>query len=164
MTTRHHPIFFGQAEGSRVRYVMEAIQVRLVEFLFGAWPLPETAGFRQSLGYAGELADAGFSLLVFPQGKHVPEGGVEPFRAGIGILARELRAVVVPAWVEGTAQVLPDEARWMRRGRTRLVLGEPMRIDPQADPAETAGRLEEAVRRLEESAAGRRAGTRPAAR
>jgi long-chain acyl-CoA synthetase len=154
MTTRHHRVFFGETGGSRARYALESIQVRLVELLFGAWPLPETAGFRRSLGYAGELADAGFSLLVFPEGRHVPAGGLAPFRGGIGILARELRATVVPAWVEGTARVLPDGARWMRRGRTRLVLGEPLRIDPDADPAETTRRLEMAVRRLEDSGSG----------
>jgi long-chain acyl-CoA synthetase len=155
MTTRHHRVFFGETGGGRTRYALESMQVRLVELLFGAWPLPETAGFRQSLGYAGELADAGFSLLVFPEGRHVPEGGLAPFRGGIGILARELRAPVVPAWVEGTARVLPDGARWMRRGRTRLVLGEPLCIDPAADPAETTRRLEKAVRELEDWESGR---------
>jgi len=148
MTTRHHRVFFGETPGGALRYLKEWIQVRLVEWLFGAWPLPETAAFRRSLDYAGELADAGWSLLIFPEGRHVGEGTLSSFRRGIGIFARDLRAPVVPALVEGTARVLPEGARWLRSGRTRLVLGEPLLVDPEADPDETAKRLEEAVRKL----------------
>ncbi|MEK7798827.1 MAG: AMP-binding protein, partial [Acidobacteriota bacterium] len=60
MTTRYHRVFFGEAGGGPARYLKEWFQVRLVEFFFNAWPLPETAGLRQSLAYAGELMDAGF--------------------------------------------------------------------------------------------------------
>ena len=148
MTTRHHRVFFGESPGSLPRYLREWAQVRMVELLFGAWPLPGTAAFRRSLEYAGELADAGWSLLIFPEGKHVPEGALEPFRAGIGIFARELRAPVIPARVEGTARVLPEGAWWLRFGRTRLVLGEPLFVDPEADPQGIANRIEEAVRGL----------------
>jgi 1-acyl-sn-glycerol-3-phosphate acyltransferase len=148
MTTRYHRVYFGEIPGAPGRYAVEWLQVRLVELLIGAWPLPETAAFRQSLAFAGELMDAGISLLVFPEGRHVPEGAMDPFRKGIGILARELRAPVVPAYVEGTARVLPDSARWPRFGRTRLALGRPLIVDPGADPAETARRLESAVREL----------------
>ena len=148
MTTRYHRVYFGESGGSRLRYLKESIQVRLVEFFFNAWPLPETAGFKNSLNYAGELADAGYSLLIFPEGRHVPEGEIETFRGGIGIFARDLRMPVIPAYVEGTADVLPDHRYWPKFGKTKLVLGAPMRIDPDADPAETTRRLEEAIRIL----------------
>ncbi len=149
MTTRYHRVFFGQTAGSLARYAKEWLQVRLVEFLFGAWPLPETAGFRDSLSYAGELADAGNSLLIFPEGRHVPEGTLQPFRQGIGIFARDLRAPVIPAYVEGTAEVFPDDAWWASFGRTRLTLGAPLLIEPYADPAEATRLIEAAVRALE---------------
>jgi len=148
MTTRYHRIYFGETGGSRLRYLKESIQVRLVEFFFNAWPLPETAGFKNSLNYAGELADAGYSLLIFPEGRHVPEGKIEAFRGGIGIFARDLRMPVIPAYVEGTADVLPDHRYWPKFGKTKLVLRAPMRIDPDADPDETTRRLEEAIRIL----------------
>ncbi len=159
MTTRYHRVFFGEAAGGRARRAKEWIQVRLVEFFFNAWPLPETAGLRQSLSYAGELMDHGFSLLIFPEGRHVPEPGMEPFRKGIGVFARELRAPVIPAYVEGTARVLPDGRYWPRPGRTRLILGPPLFIDPGADAAETTRRIEDAVRRLAPPGAKSAAGT-----
>jgi long-chain acyl-CoA synthetase len=148
MTTRYHRVFFGERPGGLPRYLKEWLQVRLVELLFGAWPLPETAGFRTSVSYAGELADAGWSLLVFPEGRHVPEGADAPFRKGIGVLARDLRAPVIPAYVEGTARVLPEGRYWPSIGKARLVLGRPLRIDSRADAAETTRLIEAAVRVL----------------
>ncbi|MBI4169475.1 MAG: AMP-binding protein [Acidobacteria bacterium] len=159
MTTRYHRVFFGETEGGPVRYAKEWFQVRLVEFLFNAWPLPETAGLRASLFYAGELADAGFSLLIFPEGRHVPGDVMDPFRKGIGIFARELRLPVVPAYVEGTARVLPDGASWPRIGRTRLVFGPPLRIDESAEAGEATRLIEAAVRALQESGSPQKTGS-----
>ncbi len=149
MTTRYHRVFFGEIPGRRARYLKERLQVLLVEFFFNVWPLPETAGFRASLSYAGELMDEGFSILVFPEGRHVPSPGIDPFRKGIGIFARDLRAPVVPVYIEGTDEVLPERRYWPRRRRTRMVIGTPLSIGPDADAAEAAGQIEAAVRRLQ---------------
>jgi long-chain acyl-CoA synthetase len=148
MTTRYHRVFYGEAEGGLARRMKEWIQVRLVEFFFNAWPLPETAGLRASLAYAGELMDDGFSILIFPEGRHVPGPDMEEFRKGIGIFARELRAPIVPAFIEGTAQVLPDGHYWPRFGRTRLTIGPPLTIESDADASAATRQIETAVRRL----------------
>ncbi|HKB08572.1 MAG TPA: AMP-binding protein [Candidatus Polarisedimenticolia bacterium] len=148
MTTRHHRGFFGEVDAGRFRYLKESFQIALVESLFNAWPLPETAGIRGSLSYAGELMDEGYSILIFPEGRHVPPPGIEPFRKGIGIFARDLRAPVIPAYIEGTDRVLPNGRYWPRFGRTRLILGPPLHVDPDADAAEVTRQIEAAVRRL----------------
>jgi len=152
MTTRHHRAFFGETHTSLARYLKESFQVPLIEFFFNSWPVPETAGFRASVAYAGELMDEGFSILIFPEGRHVPPPGLAPFRKGIGIFARELRAPVIPAYVEGTHDVLPNGRYWPRRGRTRLVLGPPLSFAPDADAAEATRRIEAAVLRLRSDA------------
>ncbi|HYS77677.1 MAG TPA: 1-acyl-sn-glycerol-3-phosphate acyltransferase, partial [Candidatus Dormibacteraeota bacterium] len=154
MTTRYHRVFFGEAGGGAARYLKEWAQVRLVEFFFNAWPLPETAGFRRSLAYAGELMDRGQSLLIFPEGRHVMPPVIDPFRQGVGIFARELRAPVIPACIEGTDFILPNGRYWPRLGRARLVLGPPLWIDPEAGAAETTRQIETAVRRLRQSVPG----------
>jgi long-chain acyl-CoA synthetase len=149
MTTRYHRVFFGEAPGGRGRYLKERLQVLLLELLFNVWPLPETAGLRASLSYAGELMDEGFSILVFPEGRHVRPPGIDPFRKGIGIFARDLRAPVVPMYVEGTDEVLPERRYWPRRRRTCLVIGPPVGIGPDVDASEAAALIEAAVRRLQ---------------
>ncbi len=155
MTTRYHRGYYGEIPATRGRYAIEWMQVRLLEFLFNTWPLPESTGVRASLDYAGELADAGFSLLIFPEGRHVLSGRIEPFRKGIGIFARELRLPVVPCFVEGTVQVFPDDAWWPRFGRTRLVLGRPFQVDADADAGAITRQIEAAVRQVAERAARR---------
>ena len=149
MTTRYHRVFFGESDGGWGRYLKEWGQVRLIQFFFDAWPLPETAGFRRSLAYSGELMDRGHSILVFPEGRHVPPPSIDPFRKGIGIFARELRAPIVPALIEGTDSILPNGRYWPRLGRARLVLGHPFRVEPDADAGEAARQIELAVRRLQ---------------
>jgi long-chain acyl-CoA synthetase len=148
MTTRYHRVYFGEIPGSRLRHLKENFQVKLVEFFWGAWPLPETARFRDSLSYAGELADGGQSLLIFPEGRHLREGDMGSFRGGIGIFARDLRMPIIPAFVQGTKEVLPDGRYWPRFGKTKLVLGAPIHFEPDADPAEITRRLEDAVATL----------------
>jgi long-chain acyl-CoA synthetase len=148
MTTRYHRVWFGETPGTRGRYLLEGFQAGLTEFFFHAFPLPETAGFRRSLVYAGELMDAGFSILIFPEGRHVPEGTMERFRGGIGVFARDLRAPVVPVHVTGTHFVLPDERYWPMFHATRIVYGAPLRFAADADPMEITDRLERAVREL----------------
>jgi len=149
MTTRYHRVYFGEAAGTRPRRLLEAFQTTLVQFFFNAWPLPETAGFRRSLVYAGELADRGFSILVFPEGRHVPDGTIEPFRGGVGILARELRAPVLPVHIEGTGYILPDERYWPHFGRVRVAIGAPLQIAADELPEDVTRRLEAAVKALQ---------------
>ena len=38
----------------------------LVVSLFNVFPLPKKSGFRESFRFAGDLADRGWSILVFP--------------------------------------------------------------------------------------------------
>ena len=92
--------------------------------------------------------DEGYSILIFPEGRHVPPPDMEPFRKGIGIFARDLRAPVFPAYVEGTDAVLPQGRYWPHRGKTRLVLGSPLYVESDADPSEVTRQIEDAVRRL----------------
>jgi long-chain acyl-CoA synthetase len=148
MTTRYHRVFFGEVPGTLGRYLVESLQARLTAFFFNAFPLPETAGFRRSLVYAGELMDAGFSILIFPEGRHIPEGTMDRFRGGIGVFARDLRAPIVPVHLTGTHFVLPDERYWPHFARTRIVYGDPLEVPPDADPQEITRRLEAAVRDL----------------
>ena len=148
MTTRYHRVWFGETAGTRGQYLLEGLQAGLTAFFFNAFPLPETAGFRRSVVYAGELMDAGFSILIFPEGRHVPEGTMERFRGGIGVFARELRAPVVPVHVSGTHHVLPDERYWPAFHPTRIVYGAPMTFAADADPTQVTQRLEAAVREL----------------
>jgi long-chain acyl-CoA synthetase len=46
-------------------------------------------------------------LCVFPEGERSVDGRVRPFRKGVGILAKELKAPILPAYIAGSFQAWP---------------------------------------------------------
>ncbi|MGC1370670.1 MAG: AMP-binding protein, partial [Candidatus Sulfotelmatobacter sp.] len=85
--------FFGRID-DRMQWI-------LVVSLLNLFPLPREAGFRQSFDYAGEAVDRGYSILVFPEGLHTTDGKLNPFRAGVGLLAKNLGIPVLPMRIHG---------------------------------------------------------------
>jgi long-chain acyl-CoA synthetase len=115
--------------------------------LFNLFPLPQTQGFSGSLEYMGRLADAGFNILIFPEGAHSRDGKLLPFQQGLGIMVKELGIPVVPIKINGTFQVLPHEARFPKRGKVMVTFGEPLRFRFE-EPAVIVERARQAVEKL----------------
>jgi len=86
------------------------------ELALGAIPFGRTSDIRASLERVADLVNAGFSVIVFPEGARSADGGMAPLREGIGLLATSLRVPVVPAWIEGAHEILPKGA-WLPRHR-----------------------------------------------
>ncbi len=85
--------------------------------LLNLFPLPREAGFRQSFAYAGRAVDRGYSVLVFPEGRHTEDGKMNPFRAGIGLLAKNLDIPVLPMRIVGLFEVKQAGRRFARPRR-----------------------------------------------
>ncbi len=51
-------------------------------------------------------------LCVFPEGERSMDGRVRPFRKGVGILAKELRVPVLPAYIAGSFEAWPRGQSW----------------------------------------------------
>jgi long-chain acyl-CoA synthetase len=99
----------------------------LAVLAFNAFPLPQReAGARQTLRYIGELVDAGYSILIFPEGHHTDTGEIDRFKAGIGMIAARLNVPVVPVRLEGVDRVLHRTWRMARPGRVRVRFGKPL--------------------------------------
>jgi long-chain acyl-CoA synthetase len=120
----------------------------LVVSLFNVFPLPKRSGFRESFRFAGELADAGWSILVFPEGELTPDGNLQPFRAGIGILARNLNLPVVPMRIDGAYEIREAGSVFNRPGRVQIHIGKPVEFSSTSDPQEIASSLERIVAEL----------------
>ena len=117
----------------------------LVVALFNVFPLPQRAGFRESFAFAGESADRGYNLLVFPEGGLTLDGTIQPFRAGIGLLASGVRLPVVPLRIDGLFALRQARRKTARPGQVRVTIGEPVRFEPETDPEEIARELERRV-------------------
>ena len=112
------------------------------------FPLPQTAGFRESFKYAGELADRGYSVLVFPEGRRTETGAMSPFRSGIGLLATRLNLPIIPLRIDGLFPLKLRKQRFARPGTIQVRVGEPARFPADADPEQIARELQEIVARL----------------
>jgi long-chain acyl-CoA synthetase len=120
----------------------------LVVSLFNVFPLPKKSGFRESFRFAGDLADRGWNILVFPEGDLTPDGKLQPFRAGIGLLASNLKLPVVPIRVDGAYEIREARSKFNRPGRIRIHIGKPVEFPAGSDPQEIARVLEQCVAEL----------------
>jgi long-chain acyl-CoA synthetase len=116
--------------------------------LLNLFPLPREAGFRQSFTYAGECVDRGYSLLVFPEGRHTADGKISPFRAGIGLLANNLSLPVVPLRIDGLHELKQAGKKFAGPGRIRVKVGAPVRFARDTDPEQIARELQGKVEAL----------------
>jgi long-chain acyl-CoA synthetase len=126
---------------SRVKYF-------LVVSLFHVFPLPKSSGFRESFRFAGDLADRGWSVLVFPEGDLTPDGKLQRFRAGIGLLASNLKLPVVPIRIDGAYEVREAGRIFNRPGRIQVHVGAPVEFPPGTDAQKISKTLEERVAEL----------------
>ena len=113
--------------------------------LLNLFPLPREAGFRRSFAYAGEAVDRGYSVLVFPEGRHTTDGKMLPFRAGIALLATNLGVPVLPMRIDGLFEAKQAGRRFAAPWSIRVKIGKPMQFEPGAEPDWIAARLQEAV-------------------
>jgi MFS family permease len=69
--------------------------------LFNVFPLPRFRGFRRSFEPAGRALDHGYSVAILPEGHRSADGTLQLFRSGIGLLAQQSGAAVLPVALIG---------------------------------------------------------------
>ncbi len=120
----------------------------LVTALFDAFPLPRSSGFRRSFAHAGEALDRGYSVLVFPEGHRSPDGRLQAFRPGIGLLAQQSRVAVLPVALTGLGELKQKKTGWFRSGKLAVRVGAVLPMDGNTEAGQLTRQLEEAVRAL----------------
>ena len=128
--------------------IYDRVQWLLGVSLLNLFPLPREAGFRRSFAYAGEAVDRGYSVLVFPEGRHTKDGKLNPFRAGIGLLAANLGIPVLPMRIDGLFEVKQAGRRFAAPWKITVRIGEPMKFEAGSDPGKIASELQRAVEGL----------------
>jgi long-chain acyl-CoA synthetase len=135
---------------------------RLTTVGFGLFPLRQYGGQEESLRRLAQIADAGNSILLFPQGHHTDPADEHQglpsaeFKPGIGRLASDLGLPVLPFGLAGTDGVVasrPPESftglviagipvRYHRRP-VAVAFGAPLRSEAGEGAATFARRLQE---------------------
>ena len=127
---------------------MERLRYFLASSLFNVFPLPQESGFLKSFNFAGDLADRGWNILVFPEGLTSEDGRMAAFRSGIGLLAKQLNIPVVPMKLEGLFDLKQENRILTRPGHVRVTIGPPVRFSADQDVTEIARELERRVTEL----------------
>ncbi len=125
----------------------DRIKWLLAVSLLNLFPLPRQAGFRESFSYAGESADRGYSVLVFPEGGHTADGRLRPFRAGIGLLANNLKIPIVPMRIHGLFEVKQSGKKFASPGRIQVHVGAPVMFRDES-PEQIAEDLQRIMEQL----------------
>ena len=117
--------------------------------LFNAYPLSQELGqMRDSLRYTGELVDLGFCPLVYPEGRLTPDGTLQRFQAGIGLMQQQLEVPVVPTYLAGLFEIMSVHDSRPRRGAVRVEFGSPIVARGGEAYARLAERVQESFRRM----------------
>jgi long-chain acyl-CoA synthetase len=119
----------------------------LVTALFNVFPLPQLSGFRESFRFAGESADRGYSVLIFPEGEvnNSEDGRMAAFQSGIGMLAQKLQLPIVPIRLDGVWKMKREHRRLAHFGEVRVHIGAPVSFAPGTPADEIARQLEAVV-------------------
>ena len=128
--------------------IYDRLQWMLGVTLLNLFPLPREAGFRKSFDYAGDTVDRGYSVLVFPEGRHTEDGKVRAFRTGVGLLAYNLHVPILPMRIDGLFEIKKAGRKFAPPGRIVVRIGKPLRFEPASDPAGIARELQRAVEDL----------------
>jgi long-chain acyl-CoA synthetase len=131
------------------RRCVEELSYFLVVGLFNVFPLPQQTGFRESFAFAGESADRGYSILVFPEGQRTQEGRLSPFRSGIGMLAKNLDIPVMPIRIDGLFELKRRGKKLAPPGTIKVTIGSAIRFGQDLKPESIAAELERCISDLE---------------
>lgn len=102
----------------------------LLSALYNVFPLPRRRDFQRSFAHAGEALDRGYNVLVFPEGTRSAVGELAPFRPGIGMLAKQAHAPVLPVALLGLGELKARGSGWFHSGKIEVRVGEPLRFGP----------------------------------
>ncbi len=131
-----------------LKRIYDRVQWTLGVALLNLFPLPRQSGFRKSFAYAGEAVDRGYSVLVFPEGKHTEDGKIRQFRTGVSLLANNLRIPILPMRIDGLFEFKHAGKKFAAPGKIHVRIGKPVQFAPESDPEEIARALQKAVEDL----------------
>jgi 1-acyl-sn-glycerol-3-phosphate acyltransferase len=144
-----HRLFVGAAADYFFRTALTSVLSALV---IGAIPIERSRVSRRSADRAAELIEAGWSMLIFPEGGRSPDGWGQPFRGGAAYLALRCGVPVVPVHLEGTGRILRKGRKLPTPATAHVTFGVPLIPAPGDDARRFGATLERAVAALADEA------------
>lgn len=86
-----------------------------------------------SLAVGAAVLKRQHGLVWFPEGRRSPEGVLQAFRPGIGLLLEHFQVPVVPVFISGTFEAMPTGRYFPRPGKVSVRFGKAMMPQELAD-------------------------------
>jgi 1-acyl-sn-glycerol-3-phosphate acyltransferase len=117
---------------------------------FGTVPLDRRATTASSSSTPRELLDAGWNLLIFPEGTRSPDGQLGSFKSGTARLSMSAQVPIIPIGLRGAYAAMPRGRGWPVAGRRRVSIrfGAPLRLRPEENAKQLTERTRRSVRQL----------------
>jgi long-chain acyl-CoA synthetase len=107
-------------------------------------PVDPDRAIGSSLSLGAAVLDHGHVLVWFPEGARSPDGQLQRFNPGIGVIADRHRVPVVPTLIAGTFEAWPRNRRWPRLASIAVSFARPV----SASALESAGHGKNAPERI----------------
>ena len=107
----------------------------------------------KSIGRAAEKLQAGWSILLFPEGGRTREEVMRPFKPGAAYIAIAAGVPIVPMAIVGTRKVLAPSSTHLHPGRAELRVGDPIPTKglKNRDAKELIARVQAVIQRMWEA-------------
>lgn len=93
--------------------------------------------FFPALRAATKVLKLGKSVYIFPEGTRSETGQLLPFRVGVGLLAVETGAPIVPVYIDGTFKAMPPGKYFPKPAKIKVSFGRPIYMDEYAKKKQT---------------------------
>ena len=99
------------------------------------------------LRMVGSILSRGEPVLIFPEGTRSRSGNLQEFKPGVGLIAWEYQAPIVPAYIAGAFKALPSGQTLPKRHPIEVRFGEVVNVSAYAELSQTAS-PDEVYRRI----------------
>lgn len=89
-------------------------------------PLDRQGLAQESFRYCRQKIDQGNRIILFPEGTRSPTGEVRGFKPGVGMLAQETGAPLVPFHIQGAFEAFPKGGWFPKPRKIRVNIGAPV--------------------------------------
>ncbi|MEN9641811.1 MAG: hypothetical protein RIR77_1000 [Planctomycetota bacterium] len=94
------------------------------------------------------LLQAGWNVILFPEGTRARGATLGRFRMGVAHIARLTHARVLPIWIEGSDGLMPVGGKFINAGPVHVNAGTPMRIGADESNADFLVRMRREIEAL----------------
>ena len=99
--------------------------------------------FMQDLRMANSVLEQNNGILIFPEGTRSLDGKLQSFKPGIlSLLVYGQQVPIIPAYIQGSFQVLPKGNNFPKKHPITIALGEPIIFEVAKNPSETMEKSE----------------------